>query len=70
MSAPRITPHQAEVLARLNRLSPRRAAGWVYVGDIGSRGALNRLRMKGLVEERVTRGPLGGERLWYRPVRP
>lgn len=79
MSAPRLTPHQAEVFGRLER----RAAAvrdaetdavvayrWVPEAQIGSHGALWHLVRKGLVEAREVRGPRGGRSFKYRPTRP
>lgn len=73
----RLTPHQAEVLQRLERRSAARrprytgeilAYKWVEFSQIGSHGALEALRAKGHVERKVEYGPRGGTRLFYRPV--
>jgi hypothetical protein len=67
MSAPRPTPHQREVLARLTRYSQR--MDWVPEHHVGSHGALWHLIDKGLVEARPVIGPRGGTTYEYRPVK-
>lgn len=64
----KLTTHQAEVLARLKRLSGRYGNGWVAVRYIGSRGALEKLVEKGWAQVDVRRGPRGGEHRYYRPT--
>lgn len=68
MSAPRLTRHQREVLARLRRQSgeSRRA---VNERNVGSLTTLQTLERKGvLVLDRIEYGPRGGETRYYRPT--
>jgi hypothetical protein len=56
---PTLTPHQADVLVDLRRMS-RGGERWVHERYIGSHGALWKLVRKGFAEAREVRGPRGG----------
>jgi len=67
MSLPRLTRHQADVLARLTRLSDN-GTRWVALDTIGSRGALDHLVDKGYAERLESVGPRGGRLFHYRKL--
>lgn len=68
MTRNKLTSHQREVNARLQRLSRHTAQGWVSAAHIGSRHALDRLVEKGCADRKVETGPRGGEHKFYRPT--
>lgn len=61
---PRLTRHQREVFARVERLSRSRHGQAVALTDIGSVGAVGHLADKGYVTLEERRGPRGGSH-WY-----
>lgn len=65
---PPLTPHQREVFKRITRLTKHHPT---YEGNIGSRGAVDRLIEKGYVEVvDVKYGPRGGVRRFIQAVQP
>lgn len=80
-SRQRLTTHQSEVFARLERVSVPTVTlehedghtevlqrRWIDSRRIGSAGALDHLVAKGYAERREVRGPRGGYHYEYRPV--
>jgi hypothetical protein len=65
---PRLTGHQAQVHARLARVSA--GERWISGQVLGSRGALGKLVEKGYAVVEIRTGPRGGERRYYRSVGP
>lgn len=65
MNAPKLTPHQANILGRLRSYS--RDGRWVPLRVIGSKGALDKLVDKGLADRQNHPGPRGGMHYHYRP---
>lgn len=62
---PRLTPHQAEVFARIERQT-RAPRGYARSEVIGSRGACRRLESKGYITTEEVTGPRGGTTYIYR----